>query len=158
MDKDVIKLLEQINKSLAEVNIRQKTAEEMEDVNKILDRSDKRVEYSSQQIQSTFDRIHDKIFNFNNILIGAFLVLGTFPSNAPQVKLWTIIFPILNMVFIIYIDIRQIEIHRYATGEQDWNDSERDNYGKKINNQTLLSLLALFLSICCLIYLIMKVV
>ena len=49
MDKDVIKLLEQINKSLAEVNIRPKTAEEMEDINKILDRSDRRVEYATQQ-------------------------------------------------------------------------------------------------------------
>jgi hypothetical protein len=158
MDKDVIKLLEQIDKSLVEINIRQKTSEMMEDTNKLFDKSDRRVEYATNQIQNTFDRVHDKIFNFNNILIGAFLVLGTFPNNIPHVKLWTIIFPILNMAFMIYIDIKQMGIHRYAANEQEWNNIEREEYGQKINKQTRLSLLSLLLSICCLIYLIIKVI
>lgn len=158
MEKEAIKLLEQINKSLVEINIREKTTEMMENTNKLLDKSERRVEYSTNQIQNTFDRIHDKIFNFNNILIGAFLVLGTFPNNRPYVKLWTIIFPILNMAYMIFIDIRQMEIHRYAAGEQDWNNKERDEYGKKIKKQTNLSLLSLFLSIGCLVYLIIKVI
>lgn len=158
MDKEAIKLLEQINKSLTEINVREKTSEMMEETNKLFDKSDRRVEYATNQIQNTFDRVHDKIFNFNNILIGAFLVLGTFPDNAPYVKLWTIIFPIINMAFMIYIDIRQMEIHRYAAGEQEWSNKERDEYGRKIKKQTMISLLSLFLSIGCLIYLIIKVI
>ena len=116
------------------------------------------VEHATNQIQNTFDRVHDKIFNFNNILIGAFLVLGTFPNETPHVKLWTIIFPIFNMAFMIYIDIKQMEIHRYAAGEQEWNNTEREKYGQKINKQTRLSLLSLLLSVCCLIYLIIKLI
>src|SRR5688572_11406241 len=81
------------------------------------------------------------------IMIGAYLVLGTFPSNKPILPLWTIIFPILIMAFMIYIDYRQMEIHRFAAGEQEWTSNERDAYGRKINNQTLLSLFALFLSV-----------
>jgi len=158
MDKEAIKLLEQIDKSLAEINVRQRTSEIMEETNRLFDKSERRVEYATNQIQNTFDRVHDKIFNFNNILIGAFLVLGTFPNDTPHVKLWTIIFPILNMAFIIYIDIKQMEIHRYAAGEQEWNNTEREKYGQKINKQTRLSLLSLFLSVCCLIYLIIKLI
>lgn len=158
MEKETIRLLEQINKSLIEINIREKTTEMMQETNKLLDKSDRRVEQATDQIQNTFDRIHDKIFNFNNILIGAFLVLGTFPNNQPYVKLWTIIFPILNMAYMIFIDIRQMEIHRYAAGEQDWTNAERDEYGKKIEKQTKLSLLSLVLSMGCLLYLIIKVI
>jgi hypothetical protein len=158
MEKETIRLLEQINKSLIEINIREKTTEMMQETNKLLDKSDRRVEQATDQIQNTFDRIHDKIFNFNNILIGAFLFLGKFQNNQPYVKLWTIIFPILNMAYMIFIDIRQMEIHRYAAGEQDWTNAERDEYGKKIEKQTKLSLLSLVLSMGCLLYLIIKVI
>jgi len=157
MDKEAIKLLEQINISLAKMNVREETNEMMSDTYKLLDKSDQRVENSLEQIQNTFDRIHDKVFNFNNVMIGAFLVLGTFPNDSPHVKLWTIIFPIINMVFMIYIDYRQMEIHRYAAGEQEWNEVERTEYGNKINRQTRLSLFSFFLSVMCLFYLIIKV-
>jgi len=158
MEKEALEVLERINKSLVEINTRQKADEMMSDTDKLLDKSDRRVENALNQIQNTFDRIHDKVFNFNNIMIGAFLVLGTFPSDFPSVKLWTIIFPIFNMVFMIYIDYRQMEIHRYAAGEQEWTNLEREEYGKKINRQTLLSLFSLFLSVLCLVYLIIKVI
>lgn len=158
MGKETLEILEQINKSLVEINVRQKTDEMMSETNKLLDRSDRRVEDALNQIQNTFDRIHDKVFNFNNILIGAFLVLGIFPSNSPSVKLWTIIFPIFNMAFMIYIDYRQMEIHRYAAGEQEWTNLEREEFGKKINKQSLLSLFSLFLSVLCLVYLIVTVI
>lgn len=158
MENNTTKLLEQINKNLIDINVRENTYEMMAETNKLLDKSDRRVENALNQIQNTFDRIHDKVFNFNNILIGAFLVLGTFPSEAPHVKLWTIVFPIVNMVFLIYIDYRQMEIHRFAAGEQEWTNIEREEYGSKIRNQTQLSLLALFLSLICLIYLIIKLI
>jgi hypothetical protein len=158
MEDNTIKLLEQINKSLEEINVRQRTQEFLVDSNKLFDKSDSRVENAINQIQNTFDRIHDKVFNFNNILIGAFLVLGTFPSNAPHIKLWTIILPIFNMIFLIYIDYRQMEIHRFAAGEQEWTNAERDEYGNKIRKQTQLSLFALLLSMVCLIYLITNVI
>jgi len=158
MDKESYKLLEQINKSLIEINLRQKFNDESSETDKLFEKSDRRVENSINQIQNTFDRIHDKVFNFNNIMIGAYLVLGTFPSNKPILSLWTIIFPILIMTFMVYIDYRQMEIYRFAAREQEWTSDERDEYGKKINKQTLLSLFALFLSVICLFYLIFSVI
>jgi hypothetical protein len=158
MNNDSLKILEEINKSLKKINARQETSELFAETNKLLEKSDNRVENSLNQIQNTFDRIHDKVFNFNNILIGAYLVLATFPESSPKLKLWTIVFPILNLVFLIFIDVRQMEIHRFASKEESWTEVERNQFGQKIKNQTMLSLIALVLSLFCLGYLIINLI
>lgn len=156
MEKETVELLKEIKESLQKINSRQETEELFSESSKLLDKSDRRVENSLDQIQNTFDRIHDKVFNFNNILIGAYLVLGTFPNESPILKLWTIIFPIINLAFLIYIDVSQMEIHRFASREQEWSSTEREDFGRKITRQTQLSILALIFSLSCLIYLIIK--
>ncbi|MGI4727798.1 MAG: hypothetical protein ACRYGB_04425 [Janthinobacterium lividum] len=156
MESEVIELLEKINISLQELNSRQETEKLFSESEKIFDKIDQRVENSLDRIQDTFDRIHDKVLDFNNILIGAYLVLGTFPSESPKLKLWTIIFPIINLMYLIYIEIRQMEIHRFASKEHEWTVKERNEYGRRINKQTNLSLFALLLSLFCVIYLIIK--
>lgn len=153
MAKEDSEILKQINQTLQKINSRQEADELFSESNKLLNKSDNRVENSLNQIQNSFDRIHDKVFNFNNILIGAYLVLGTFPSDSPKLKLWTVIFPIINLVYLVYIDIRQMEIHRFAAREQEWTATEREEYGRRISKQTILSLFALALSLACLIYL-----
>ncbi len=158
MEEENIKLLKEISSSLRQINARQESSESFSESNKLLDKSDLRVEHSTQQIQNTFDRIHEKVFNFNNIMIGAFLVLSTFPSESPKLELWTVIFPILNLIYLIYIDIKQMEIHRFASSEQEWSSFERNEYGNKISKQTRLSIFALILSLGCLIYLIKNLI
>jgi hypothetical protein len=155
-DKD-LKILEEINKTLKEINARQETNELTSESHELLKKVDARVEHSTNQIQATFDRIHDKVFNFNNILIATYMVLGTFPSESPILKLWTVIFPVFNLIFLICLEIRQMGIHRFAANEKSWTDKERNQYGKKNNSQTLLSLLSFGLSFGCLIYLIIEI-
>lgn len=155
-DKD-IKILEEINKTLKEINARQETDEMFSEPNELLKKVDTRVEHSTNQIQASFDRIHDKVFNLNNILIATYMVLGTFPSESPILKLWTVIFPVFNLIFLIYLEIRQMGIHRFAANEKAWTDKERNQYGKKINSQTLLSLLSFGLTLGCFIYLIIEI-
>lgn len=157
MDDKNQKLLEEINKSLKEINIRQQSDEMMADTNQIMDRVERRVEHSTNQIQNSFDRIHDKVFNFNNILIATFMILGTFPNDSPILELWVVIFPIINLIFLIWLEIRQMGIHRFAANEKDWTSIERKKYGKRINSQTLLSLLSFGLSLACLIYLVIEI-
>jgi len=156
-DKRTIELLEEINKSLQEINRRQDIEEVFSESNKLIDRAESRVENSLTQIQISFDRIHDKIFNFNNIMIAAYMVLGTFPSESPILRLWTVIFPIINLIYLIFIDVKQMEIHRFASNEMEWTATERNEYGKKINKQTWFSLGAMALSIGCLIYIMIKI-
>jgi len=86
------------------------------------------------------------------------LVLATFPDKSPILRLWVAIFPILNLIYLVFIDIRQMEIHRFASRELEWSADEREEYGKKIRKQTNLSLIALITSIGCLIYLIIELI
>ena len=155
-DKD-IKILEEINKTLKEINARQETNKLISESDELFKKVDTRVEHSTNQIQASFDRIHDKVFNFNNILIATYMVLCTFPSESPILKLWTVIFPVFNLIFLIYLEIRQMGIHRFAANQKAWTDKERNQYGKKINSQTLLSLLSFGLTLGCLIYLIIEI-
>lgn len=154
IEKDNNELLKEISEVLQKINIRQETQEMSSETNKLLEKSDNRVENSLNQIQNSFDRIHDKVFNFNNILIGVYLVLGTFPNDAPMLNIWYVTFPIINLIYLIYIDIRQMEIHRFASKEQDWTSIEREEYKVRIRKQTFFSLIALIFSLVCLIYLI----
>ena len=156
MENENTETLKQINETLQKMYRIQETEELFAESNKLFERSDRRVEQALNQIQNSFDRIHDKVFNFNNILIGVFLVLATFPSGSPILNIWAVFFPIINLIFLIIIDVRQMEIHRFASKEQEWTSKERDKYGKKISQQALLSLLALTLSLACLIYLIIR--
>lgn len=157
MENNNLKILEEINHTLKKINNRQEIEEENHDINKVFDSVDRRVEHSVNQIQNSFDRIHDKIFNFNNILIGSFMVLGTFPSEKPILKLWTVFFPIINLIFMICLEIRQMNIHRFVSNEKKFTDKEREQYGKKVVSQTLYSLLSFVLTIACLIYLVIKI-
>lgn len=156
LEKDNNEILKLINETLQKLYSRHEVDELVADSNKLFDKSDRRVENALNQIQNTFDRIHDKVFNFNNILIGVYMVLGTFPSESPKLNIWTVIFPIINLVYLVYIDIRQMEIHRFASREQEWTADEREEYEKKIGRQTSLSVLALVFSLACLIYLITR--
>ena len=130
----------------------------MNDLDKIPgDTFDETAKSGQKNILHYFDRIHDKVFNFNNIMIAAYLVLGTFPSNSPILPLWTVTFPIINLIYLIILDIKQMEIHRFASREMDWTPEQRDEFGKRISKQTWLSLLAMGLSIICLGYIIYNV-
>lgn len=158
MDSKTNELLESINKSLTEINARLDTKETFAETDKLFDKVDNRVENATSQIQNTFNRIHDKVFNFNNILIAAYIALGTFPSDSPKLRLWTVVFPIFNLIYMIVLDIRQMEIHRFAAKEMEWTSIEREQYGQKINKQTLLSLASFVLSIGCLVYMISELI
>lgn len=156
-DEKVIDLLNKINRNISELKIDQTGKELTNESEKLFSIIEDRVDYSIIQIQATFDRIHDKVFNFNNILVGAYLLLGTFPGDKPILKLWTIIFPIINLAYMILIDVRQMEIHRFASKEMDWTEGDRNKYGVKIQTQTLLSLIAFLLSLACLLYVIIRI-
>lgn len=156
MEKEELEILKEINDSLKKMNLREETNELFSSSEKTFDKIERRAEHSTYQIQNSFDRIHDKIFNLNNLLIAVYLVLSTFPSNKPIMKLWLIIFPVLNMVYMIIIDYRQMEIHRYAANEMNWTPEQQVEFGKKISKQTLISFSSILTTFLCLIILIIS--
>jgi len=144
--------LVEIKEILSKINSRLEFSETDNETKEILRKIDNRVENSLNQIQLSFDKIHDRLFNFNSVLIAIFLVLGTFPYNKPIIELWTSVFPIANLLFLIYIEWRQMEIHRFASNEVNWTEKERIKHGKLISSQSLISLLSIITTIAIFIF------
>jgi hypothetical protein len=157
MDEKVLKLLEEINNNLEEINQRENDKDLFRSLDKREEKKEIIIEYHTQQIQNTFDRIHDRVFNFNNILIGAFLVLGTFPSNKPILSLGSVIFPIINLIYMIILEIRQMKIHRFGANLNSWEEGDEKKHGKMINQQTVMSLFSFLITLLSLIYLVIEV-
>lgn len=159
MDKEAVEILKQINNSLVGINA--KLLNENEFKSEADKFSDKNEEDYRRIIEMTFDgafKINDKLFNFNNILIGAFLVLGTFPDKKPFLEIWTIIFPVFNLVVMVLVDMMCMKTFRFISNKTNWNDKGMEGYYRKINRQMIPSFISYFLTIGCLIYLIYCVV
>nr|WP_322625214.1 hypothetical protein [uncultured Flavobacterium sp.] len=91
-----------------------------------------------------FDRIHDYLSNYNNLLIGAFFALAQFQKNISR---WTILIPIMNLWFLIYINYRLMEKSRFEASIKDQPFDQIDKQGKKIVVTNWLSLLSIISTI-----------
>jgi hypothetical protein len=87
-----------------------------------------------------FDRIHDKLFNFNNILIVGYFALSKIYNSIPAIN---ILIPICNLILLLYIEYRMMEKSRFESKIMEQSSETIDGYGKKIDNTTLFSLLSI---------------
>ncbi|MFY7731288.1 MAG: hypothetical protein ACOVRN_17345 [Flavobacterium sp.] len=87
-----------------------------------------------------FDRIHDNLSNYNNLLIGAFFALAQFQKNISR---WTILIPIMNLWFLIYINYRLMEKSRFEASIKNQPFDQINKHGKKTSMTNLLSLLSI---------------
>lgn len=148
-------ILEILVKNVARIETNELTAES----DRLFEKAEKDGEEASKKIQSTFDRIHDKLFTINGILVASFFGLGKFPTDNPMVSLWLVTFPIFVLGYLIYLEQQQMEIYRHTSQRMNWNlDTDVAKYGKMINKQNLKSLLAIILTIGQSIYLAIKVI
>lgn len=155
--KEDIKLLEEIRDQLKSINAREETDELFSESNGLIQKAEKRSDDALNKIGSSFDRIHDKLFTFNNILIAAFLGLSKYPSEDPIFDLWSVFLPIVNLVFLIVLEKMQMEIYRHASLEMKWDEAGRLKYGRMIRQQNLRSLLAIITTLGIFFYLFIKV-
>lgn len=97
-------------------------------------------EQGKEKILYYFDRIHNNLFVFNNLLIAGFFTLAQLKVSVSK---WTIIIPIVNLWFLIYIDYRLMEKSRFESNITSHPKSKLDKYGKTISRTNLISLLAI---------------
>lgn len=74
-----------------------------------LNEFDKAEEQGKQNILKYFDRIHDKLFTFNNIMIVGFFTLSKIETD---VNIRNILIPISNLIILVYIEYRMMELSR----------------------------------------------
>jgi hypothetical protein len=91
-----------------------------------------------------FDRIHDKLFSVNSILIGGYLALIAFKQNVPRTIL---IIPMLNFFLLIIVDYMLMEKSRSEASYGKFTSDSVKKYGKHINKINYLSLLSILLTV-----------
>jgi len=145
---------EEIRDILLRIDNRLDIKEVFSESDSLIKKAENRADYELNQIQSCLNRIHDKLFTLNTALIAAFFALGTFPNESPILKLWTSAFPVINLFFLLFVEYKQMEIHRFASGELQWTETERNLYRERIKTQTRLSLLSILFTIAIFVYLV----
>ena|SRR2546428_3395328 len=98
-----------------------------------------------REIVKYFDRIHSNLFTYNNILIAGFFTLAQLNI---VISKWTILIPICNLWFLIYIDYRMMEKSRFEASITTQPLNKFNQHGKHINNTNLLSLFSIFTTLC----------
>lgn len=93
-----------------------------------------------KNILKHFDRIHDKLFVFNNILIAGFFALAKIENPIP-VK--TIFIPILNLCFLIFIEYEMMEKSRFESSIKTQPFDKYVSHGKRITRTNFYSLLSI---------------
>ena len=93
----------------------------------------------TRDILKYFDRIHDKLFTFNNIIIAGFFAIAKLKDGVPM---WFISVPIVNLGVIIYIEFKMMEKSRMeAKLLETFNTAD---HGSNISSTTRYSLLIIF--------------
>jgi hypothetical protein len=114
------------------------------DLAKMDDRMNKREEEGLKNVLKHFDRIHDKLFSLNTMFIAGFFALIKISSN---ISTLTILIPVLNMLYLIWIEYRMMEKSRFESDIKSKTPSEIKKWGKSISLNNWLSLLSIALTL-----------
>ena len=98
----------------------------------------KRTEHEGvRDILKYFDRIHDKLFTFNNILIAGYFALSRFFD---AFSIYMIIVPLVNLGLLLFIEYRMMEKSRFESEITKKTPKEIEKYDLSINKTTRYSL------------------
>jgi hypothetical protein len=111
---------------------------------KELDEIDHNIRLSEKEgiknILKYFDRIHDKLFTFNNILIAGYFALAKIFESIPD---YLIIIPFLNLALLLFIEYRMMKKSRFEADVRNKTLEEIERNVLSINRTNLFSLLAI---------------
>lgn len=145
LDEETKRLLKEVEQSQKELN------NILDDCAKQIISLEKKAYDGVRDVFKYFDRINDKLFNFNNILIAGFFALGKLKDDVPM---WMIIFPIFNLSIFIFIEYMIMEKSRMeAYLLEDFNE---DRYKKNINKTNLYSLITIISTLLVTIFFLFK--
>ncbi len=122
------------------------TNEEFEEIQKEqirIDNSFKKTEEEGiKNLLKYFDRIHDKLFSFNNILIaGYFALIKIAPDH--RISAYRILIPLANLLILLYIEWKMMEKSRFEADIMNKNSGDIAKHGKGIRNTNLYSFSAI---------------
>jgi len=108
-----------------------------EELDRIDENFRKTEEEGVKNILRYFDRIHDKLFTFNNILIAGYFALSKLVDTISTLN---ILIPIINLGFLIFIEYRMMNKSRFEADVRKKSKQQLENHGLSINKTNLYSL------------------
>lgn len=91
--------------------------------------------------QKYFDRMHDKVFSLNNLLIAAYFALIAIRKDVPS---WSLVVPTFNSILLLYVDYRMLLRARIQSNITKVAPKIRERYGSILTNTNLYSLLSIY--------------
>lgn len=91
-----------------------------------------------------FDRIHDKLFQLNTVILGAYFALIAINSN---MSVWLLLVPVLTIFLLLFVDYKMMEKSRLQSRFKSFTSSDTDKFGKLVANATRYSLLSIVVTI-----------
>lgn len=131
---------------------------DFDEMDKDLERIDKHFEETQRDgvrdILRYFDRIHDKLFSFNNMLIAGYFVIIALPQS--DISAWWILFPVFNMLYLIYIEYRMMEKSRFEADITNKTPEQINQWENKIRKTTNSSLQTILITLIVVIVFILQ--
>jgi uncharacterized membrane protein len=84
-----------------------------------------------------FDRIHDKLFQLNTVILAAYFALIAIQKNT---SVNFMLIPVLNIFLLLYVDFRMMKKSRLQSRIKSLKGTEITSYGKSIDTTNLYSL------------------
>jgi hypothetical protein len=98
------------------------------------------IKSGKQDITKYFDRIHDNLFTFNNMLIAGYFALIQLKVDTSK---FVILIPIINLVIFIIIDYLMMQFSRANANIGETPIDKIPDIGKKSERATQLSLVTI---------------
>lgn len=113
--------------------------------------TDKELEEMDQRIKKTeeeglknalkhFDRIHDKLFSFNNIMIAGYFALAKIVN---EISDFLVLIPIANLIVLLWIEYSMLQKSRFEASIASQTPIAIKKWGKSIEKTNLISLLSI---------------
>jgi hypothetical protein len=112
--------------------------QELKETDEIIQSFKEKEKQGLHDILRYYDRIHDKLFSFNNMLIAGYFVIIAMPNS--QTNPWWILLPIFNMLNLVFVDYEMMEKSRFESAIMSKSQEEIQNHGKRISKTTWRSL------------------
>jgi len=90
--------------------------------------------------QKYFDRMHDKIFNLNNMMIAAYFALIAFKQDVAN---WILFVPLFNLLALLKVDYLMLQRARIQANITSVGEKDLNRYGTITKNANLYSLLCI---------------
>lgn len=117
------------------------TEKEMDEMDKRFERIE---ESGIADTQKYFDRIHDKLFALNSLLIAGYFAVIAIMKNVPS---WSIIVPLINSGILLLIDYRMMVRATIQSSITTVDGKKRERYGAIIHTTNRFSLFSIFSTI-----------